>query len=211
MDDGFQGRVEHFFDCFHISACIKEIADVQRFEPVIAVELFVVGVSDSLEFCFVCRGQHRFTIATEVRASHGNHMHLVACNECPQLIPQYVIRVAGNMMKLINSDQSIIKSLNPKFFYRKTEGSMGTNQHFVSTFQKLAHRTHLGFRNFWLIHARRITQVPLRGYFPIPIEAVLTQRLIGKAAANRALRHHDDGLLQALIVELVQRDEHQRT
>ncbi|MNH87254.1 hypothetical protein D3C87_1322810 [compost metagenome] len=40
---------------------------------------------------------------------------------------------------------------------------------------------------------------------------MLAQRLIGKAAANRAFGYHDDGLLQALVMQLIQRDKHQGT
>ncbi len=35
------------------------------------------------------------------------------------------------------------------------------------------------------------------------------QRLVGKATADRTLRHDDDRLLDVLIVQLVERDEHQ--
>ena len=39
---------------------------------------------------------------------------------------------------------------------------------------------------------------------------ILRQRLVGEAAADRAFRHDDDRLLDALVVQLVERDEHQR-
>jgi hypothetical protein len=39
---------------------------------------------------------------------------------------------------------------------------------------------------------------------------VLGQGLIGETAADRSFRHDDDGLLNALVVQLVHRNEHQR-
>jgi len=38
---------------------------------------------------------------------------------------------------------------------------------------------------------------------------MLAQRLIGKAAANGTFRHYDDSLLQSLVIQLIQGDEHQ--
>ena len=87
---------------------------------------------------------------------------------------------------------------------------MGADQCLVGAIQKLAHRIHLRLGHPRLVHARSVAQVPLWGYLPIQIEAMLAQGFIGEAAADGTLGHHDDGLLHALVVELVQRDEHQR-
>ncbi|MNT66970.1 hypothetical protein D3C72_2050740 [compost metagenome] len=66
MDDGFQCRVQHLGDGINVAACIEEVADVQRLEPAVAVELLVVGVSHRLKPGFFRRGQHGFAVTTEI-------------------------------------------------------------------------------------------------------------------------------------------------
>ena len=69
--------------------------------------------------------------------------------------------------------------------------------------------TAANLRDARLIDAGGIAQIPLRGHLPVPVEAMLAQWLIGEATANGALGHYDDGLLQTLVIQLVQRDKHQ--
>ena len=45
---------------------------------------------------------------------------------------------------------------------------------------------------------------------PVRPETTSRQLLIGEAAADGAFRHYDDGLLDPLVAERVQGDEHQR-
>src|SRR5690606_17160130 len=53
-------------------------------------------------------------------------------------------------------------------------------------------------------------KVPLRLDMPIGPEAVLAQRLVMEAGADGFFRHDNDRLLDALIGQFVERDEHQR-
>jgi ATP-dependent DNA helicase RecG len=82
-------------------------------------------------------------------------------------------------------------------------------QHLIAARQKLAHRVHLRLGHARLIDAGGVAQIPLRRHPPIPIKTGLAQRFVGKAAADGTLGHHDDGLLQTLVAQLVERDEHQ--
>ena len=113
------------------------------------------------------------------------------------------------MMELVHSDQAVVKRSCAQFIYGKTKCGVSTHQYLVCAGQKLTYRLDLGLGNLDIVHPGRIAQVPLRGHRPIPIKTVLTQRLIRKAGANRSLGNHNDGLLQALVVQLVQRNEHQ--
>ena len=82
---------------------------------------------------------------------------------------------------------------------------MGANQHAVTAFQKRTDRVHLA-----AIRAGRVAKVPPRLNLPIRPKTELRQWFIGKAGPDGFFWHDDDRLLQALIVQLVQRDEHQR-
>ncbi|MNY58178.1 hypothetical protein D3C86_1944850 [compost metagenome] len=66
MDDGFQRWVQHLGNGIHILTGVEKVADVQRLEPAVAVELFVVGVSHRLKPGFFRRGQHGFAVTTEI-------------------------------------------------------------------------------------------------------------------------------------------------
>src|SRR3546814_6941980 len=76
------------------SAGIEIIADIERLEIFIAVELLVVGVGDAIEFRFILRDEHRFGIAPEIRSRHRDDMHLVAGDELPEMEPKFVVGVA---------------------------------------------------------------------------------------------------------------------
>ena len=109
MDDGLQCRVQHLGNGVNVRACVEEVANVQRFEPLVTVELLVVGVGDRLKFGFIRWGQNRLAVTTEVGTGHGHQMHLVAGDEGTQLAAQHVTRVAGDVMELVDGDQAVIE------------------------------------------------------------------------------------------------------
>ena len=45
---------------------------------------------------------------------------------------------------------------------------------------------------------------------PISPEAVIAERLVTKAGADRFFRHYNNGLFQPLVVQLIQRSKHKR-
>ncbi len=114
-------------------------------------------------------------------------------------------------MKLVDGDQPVVKSRDAHLFHRKAEGGMCADQHLVAAGQELTHRSHLGLGRTGLVTTWRVAQVPLRRHLPVPVEAEACQGFVGKAATDGPFGHHHDGLLQALVVQLVQRNEHQRT
>ena len=128
---------------------------------------------------------------------------------CAQLAAETVVRVAADVVELVHGNQATVEGFHAQLIHGKAEGGMGAHQHLIAAGQELANRLHLGLRYARLVHARRIAQVPLRLDRPIGPEAVLGQFLAGKAATDGTLGHNNDGLFDALIVELVQRDEHQ--
>ena len=132
-------------------------------------------------------------------------MHLVAGDQLAQICAQPVLGVGGNVVELVHGDQAVIERRHPEFFHCKTEGGMGTNQHLVAAFQERSHCIDLTT----IVGAGGITQVPTRLHMPVGPETVTAKRLIVKARTNRFFRHHNDGLLDVLVCQLVQSNEHQ--
>ena len=133
VDDGFECRVQHLVDRINVGPGVEEVTDVQRFEPLVAIELLVVGVSHRLKPGFVLRTQHRLTVSTEVRARHRHQMNLVTGNEGTQLAAQFVVWVAGHVVKLVNRDQAVVECVDAQFLHGKAEGCVGADQHLVIT------------------------------------------------------------------------------
>ena len=82
---------------------------------------------------------------------------------------------------------------------------MGTNQYLIAAFEEGADRFDLA-----AICSGGIAQVPFGSHLPVGPETKVAQWLIAKTRADGFLWHDDNGLFDALIVQLVQRDEHQR-
>ena len=137
-------------------------------------------------------------------------MDFVARDELAELTAQAVIRIAADVMKFVNRDQPIVERLDAQIIDGEPKGRVRAHQHWVTARKEFTDRFNFGFGNFRLIDPRRIAEVPLRLDRPIRPKPVCGQLLIGEAAADRALRHDDNCLAQALVVELVEGDEHER-
>ena len=176
-------------------------------EVLVAVELLVVGVGDSIELRLILRREHGLGVATEVGACHGDDVRLAPREELPEVQAELVIRVGRNVVELIDRNQSVVERLHAVGIDREAECRMGADQHLVVAFEECAQRLDLAA----VVVAWRVAQVPLGFDLPVGPEAVLRQRLIVEAGTDGLLRHNDDGLLQALVLELVECHEHQRT
>ncbi|MNN08174.1 hypothetical protein D3C81_1210240 [compost metagenome] len=132
-------------------------------------------------------------------------MHLVTGDELPQVSAQSVVWVGGNVVELVHGDQPIIEGCHAKLVHREAEGGMGADQHLVIALQEGSHGIDLAA----IVGARRITQIPAWLHVPIGPEAISAKWFVVEARSNRLFRHHDDGLLDALVGQFVQGDEHQ--
>ncbi|MNZ82537.1 hypothetical protein D3C78_1012360 [compost metagenome] len=112
VDDGFQRRIQHLGDRIYVPPGVEEVANIQRLEPAVAVQLLVVGVRHGLELVLFRRGQHGLAVPTEVGAGHGNQVHLVAVDERAQLAAQFVVRVGGNVMELVDGNQTVVEGVD---------------------------------------------------------------------------------------------------
>ena len=108
------------------------------------------------------------------------------------------------MVKLIHSNQAVIKGLNPKLLDRITEGRMRADQYLIVSCQKAAYRIRL------TALAGTVTQIPFGLDVPISPEAEFRQRLVSKAGANGLFGYGDNRLTQPLVKQFIQRDKHQR-
>ena len=176
-------------------------------EVLVAVELLVVGIGDGIELRLILRCEHGLGVATEVGAGHCNDVCLAPREELPQVQAELVVRVGRNVVELIDRDQSVVERLHAVGIDREAEGRMGADQHLVVAFEECAKRLDLAA----VVVAWRVAQVPLGFDLPIGPEAVLRQRLVVEAGPDGLLGHDDDGLLDALVLELVECHEHQRT
>ena len=136
-------------------------------------------------------------------------MGFVVTDQLRQLGAKAIASIGGDMVEFVDGDERIVEGLDAQFVKGKTEGRMGADQHLVIAGQKLAKCLDLGLGHLGIIGTRRVAQVPLRGDVPIGEEAIFAQRLAGEAGADGPLRHADNRLLDALIDQLVERDEHQ--
>ena len=110
------------------------------------------------------------------------------------------------MVELIDRDQPVVECLHAVGIDREAERRVGADKHLVVTFKECAERLYLAA----VIVARGVAEVPLRLDMPVGPEAETGQRLIVEARPDGLLRDDDDGLFQALVRQLVERDEHQR-
>ena len=205
VDDGLLRRVQHIENIVRIRPGIKVITDIQGLQILITVELFVISVGHALEAGLILRQQHRLGIAPEIGTGHGHHMGLVARDQLAQMRAQFVVRIGADMVKLVDGDQPLIKSLDPIAVHGKAKGRMGADQYRVGAVQERTHRIHLA-----AILTGRVAQIPLGPHHPICPEPGPAQGLVIKTRPDGFLRHHHDGLFQPLVMHLVQRDEHQR-
>ena len=136
-------------------------------------------------------------------------MGLVAGDERAEMRPKLVVLTGADMVEFIDRDQAIVESLHAEFIDGKPEGRMGTDHYVIGAGQKLANRLDLGFGDADLVGAGGVAEIPARRDLPIRPEAEFRQRFVGETAADGAFRHDDDRLLDPLIVQLVEGDEHQ--
>ena len=126
---------------------------------------------------------------------------------CAEVLAELAVGVGGNVVELVHGDQPVIELLDAKFLHGEAEGGMGADQHLVVAVEESANGIDLAA----VVRTGRVAEVPFRRDNPIGPKTELAQRLVMEARANRSFRHDDDGLLQPLIGELVERDEHERT
>ena len=120
--------------------------------------------------------------------------------------PSRLSGIGRNVVKLIDRDQPIVEGFHAELLDREAERGVRADEHLVGAVQKLLHRFDLAA----VVVARALAEIPLRLHFPVRPEAELRQRFVVKARADRSLRHDDDRLLELLILQLIEGDEHQR-
>lgn len=132
-------------------------------------------------------------------------MSLVSRDELAQVRAQLVVGVGRNVMKLIDGDQTVVECLDAIGIDRESESGVRADQHLGVAFEERAE----GLDLTAVVVAWRIAQVPLWLDVPINPEAVLRQRLVVETGPDGLLGHDDDGLPQALVLQFVERHEHQ--
>ena len=112
MHNGFKVWIKHFLHIIEINAVIKKIANIELFQVLITVELFIIGIDNGGKFGFVFRKKHWLGITTEIRTCHSNYVHFVPIYKGFKLAAESVIGVGTHVMKFINRNEAVIKSRN---------------------------------------------------------------------------------------------------
>src|SRR5579871_1419684 len=120
--------------------------------------------------------------------------------------PELVVRIGRDVVELVDRDQSVVKLLDAVLIHSEAKRRMSADEHLVRAVEKRSNRLHLAT----IVVAGRVTEVPSRLDAPVRPKSELAQWLVVKARANRLFRHDDDRLLDALVLQLVEGDEHQR-
>ena len=136
-------------------------------------------------------------------------MRLVANDERAQMRTQLVVRVGGNMVEFVHGDKPVIESRHAELVHGKAEGGVGTDQHFIVAVKEHA-PDRIDFAA--IVTTRRVAEVPFRDDLPVCPKAKLTQWLRpGSSRRSTFSGNDDDRLLESLVLQLVQGDEHECT
>ena len=154
-------------DRIEITTGVKIIADIERFQMLITVELLVICVGDCIELGFVLRREHGHGIATEIATGHCNHVNLVAPDEFREETAETVFGIGRYVMEFIYGDQAIVERRDAKLFNREAECSVRANQNLVIAGKELTDSAHLGRVNALFVWPRCVAEIPLRLHAPI--------------------------------------------
>src|SRR5262245_35706971 len=107
-------------------------------------------------------------------------------------------------MKLVDRKHYAVEGSGCKRVEREPQSRVRANQHRLRAVQELDERADLALRG------AGITQIVVWLDLPVGEETESRETRRGEGRADRPLRHSDDDLLSALVVELVKGHEHQR-
>ena len=119
-------------------------------------------------------------------------------------IAQSAVHISTCMMKLIYRQETIIKLLVAYFLHAVSESGMGANQDIVFILMEEFLKAYC-----LLFLVGSIAKVILLRYPPVGEEAILHQVGVLERAADTLFRHSHHYLLDTLIHQLIQSDEHQ--
>ena len=129
VDDGLAMGVQHLADMVEIYTLIEVITQHKILQILVAIELLIVVVAYGIEACLVLCTKHRNTIATEIAACHGYNMPGRVVHHTADCIAQSAVCISTGMVKLVNSQQTVVPVLIIQFLHGIAQCGMGTHQH----------------------------------------------------------------------------------
>ena len=204
VDDRLLAQVEDLQDVVRVAPGVEEVADVELLQVFVAVQLLVVGVGDGLEPRLVLGHQHGLGIATEVGSRHRHDVGLVACHELADVHAELVVRIGGDVVELVHRDEPFVEGLHPEPVHGEAEGGVRADECPVVATQKRLQGVDLA-----ALGPGGAAEVPLRPDGPVRPEAETAERHVRETRADRLLGNDDDRLAETLVLELVERDEHE--
>ena len=206
MDDGFLRGVQHLTDMVQIVAMIEMITQHQVFQILVAVQLLIVVIGNGIEPGLVLYSQHGYAVAAEVRTRHRHDMPRRVVHHASHHITQIRVGISRGMVKFIDSQERVVEVLVRYLLHAIAQRGVGTHQNLCSRLTEEFYEA--AFLVFLVLHIR---QVEVGSHLPVGKESVGPQFRVLKRAPDALFRHRHHHLLQSLMHQLVQSDEHQRT
>src|ERR1700733_4173765 len=110
-------------------------------------------------------------------------------------------------MELVHCDQPVVEPFHAVLIDCEAERRVSADQHLVAALKKRPNRLDLSA----VVLAGRVAEVPFWLYAPVGPKSKIRERLIVEARADGLFRHNDDCLLDPLVLDLIEGDEHERT
>ena len=205
MDDRLLVRVQHLANRVEIAPSVKVVADAKRLEVAVAVQLLIVGVGDALKTVFILRAHDCDLVASEIAARHGNEVNLVAVQQPAHQFAKAAILIRSGVMEFVDCEQAVVECLSTKALICKAQRRVGANQSPVIAVQKCLQGIDFAARAACFAG----TQVPTLFNVPVGKETMIGQYGTVKRCTDGAFRHGHNGLGDALIVQFIQRHEHE--
>ena len=204
MNQCLQIRVEHLVDRIRVTPLVEVVTDPQALQVLVTVELVVVVERDWSELLFIFRHEDGHRIPPEVGARHRHNMSIRTRHDFVHHLSQPTgVLVGRHVVELVDCHKSVIKSRGRKLRHRKTQRRVGANQHCVVTFKETQERVNLA------AVPSGSAQVVAIFYLPVRKEPVLYEGGAGKRGANGTFWNSDDDLVDSLMEEFVEGDEHE--
>ncbi|CDE52477.1 unknown [Sutterella sp. CAG:351] len=182
------------------------VTDAQRLQIFVAVQLFVVGIGDLSELCFILRRQNRYGVTPEIRACHRDDMGGGARHQITHNAAQNVAFLCRGMVKFVDCDQRLVKLPSTSgSVISKPKGCMSADEGSRRRiFEEFDHAVYLTLVSW---SAEVVARIDL----PIGKETMRGKVCILKGTANRHLGHGNNDFFQSLLEQLIERDEHEST
>ena len=204
MDEGLLGCIQRHRNGGDIRSLVELVANAEALEILVSVELLVVVVGNRrLELGFVFRAHHRDSVATEVGTGHCQYVGIGFSHYVTNDSTEVITLVGRGMMKLVDADEGAVQLGIVQVTEGVAEGGMGADEDSCLGIQEV----HELFAESTFLQSSS-AEVVAGAYLPVGKEAVGLKLGILEGTGDGFLRHGDNDLLDALVGQFVEGNEH---